>query len=59
MPGVVKARAARARGAFVRHFFLTLPAELEEAAEPDGCNRWQIPPKVDLPRSKPALTARS
>ncbi|MBG7696710.1 carbohydrate ABC transporter permease [Streptomyces sp. MC1] len=57
LPAVIVPGAASAFGVFfLRQFFLTLPAELEEAAELDGCNRWQIFVKVVLPLSKPALT---
>jgi len=48
--------AASAFGVFfLRQFFLSLPAELEEAAELDGANRFQIFTRVVLPLSKPAL----
>lgn len=40
---------------FLRQFFLGLPVELEEAAEIDGCNRWQTFVRVVLPLSKPGL----
>ena len=57
LPAVIVPGAASAFGVFfLRQFFLTVPAELEEAAELDGCNRWQIFVKVILPLSKPALT---
>jgi len=48
--------AASAFGVFfLRQFFLSLPMELEEAAELDGANRFQIFTRVVLPLSKPAL----
>ena len=48
--------AASAFGVFfLRQFFLGLPRELEEAAELEGANTWQIFTKVILPLSKPAL----
>jgi multiple sugar transport system permease protein len=40
---------------FLRQFFLGLPRELEEAAQLEGANAWQIYLKVILPLSKPAL----
>lgn len=56
LPAVIVPAAASAFGVFfLRQFFLTLPAELEEAAEIDGCNRWQIFLRVVLPLSRPAL----
>ncbi|NUR87817.1 MAG: carbohydrate ABC transporter permease [Nonomuraea sp.] len=56
LPAVIVPAAAGAFGVFfLRQFFLTLPAELEEAAELDGCNRWQIFASIALPLSRPAL----
>ncbi|HEX5569670.1 MAG TPA: carbohydrate ABC transporter permease [Streptomyces sp.] len=56
LPAVIVPAAAGAFGVFfLRQFFLSLPAELEEAAEIDGCNRWQIFVRVVLPLSRPAL----
>ncbi|SCG56511.1 carbohydrate ABC transporter permease [Micromonospora coxensis] len=53
---VVVPGAASAFGVFfLRQFFLSIPAELEEAALLDGANRWQIFTRVLLPLSKPAL----
>jgi multiple sugar transport system permease protein len=47
---------ASAFGIFLmRQFFLSIPAELEEAAALDGCNRWQVFFRVVLPLAKPAL----
>lgn len=47
---------ATAFGIFLmRQFFLTLPAELEEAGAIDGCNRWQIFFRIVLPLARPAL----
>lgn len=39
----------------IRQYFLTIPAELEEAAAVDGANRWQILWRVLVPLSRPAL----
>jgi multiple sugar transport system permease protein len=39
----------------MRQFFLSLPAELEEAGMIDGANRWQIFLRIVLPLAKPAL----
>ncbi|UFU07927.1 carbohydrate ABC transporter permease [Ruania halotolerans] len=48
--------AASAFGVFfLRQFFLSLPAELEEAAILDGANRWQIFARVLIPLSKAPL----
>lgn len=53
---VVVPGAASAFGVFfLRQFFLSIPAELEEAAVLDGANHWQIFTRVLLPLSKPAL----
>ncbi|TXN29355.1 carbohydrate ABC transporter permease [Lacisediminihabitans profunda] len=47
---------ASAFGIFLmRQFFLSLPAELEEAAMIDGCTRLQVFFRVILPLAKPAL----
>ncbi|MEN3540693.1 carbohydrate ABC transporter permease [Microbispora sp. ZYX-F-249] len=56
LPAVVVPAAAGAFGVFfLRQFFTALPGELEEAAELDGCNRWQTFTRVVLPLAKPAL----
>ncbi|NUW40763.1 carbohydrate ABC transporter permease [Nonomuraea rhodomycinica] len=56
LPAVIVPAAAGAFGVFfLRQFFLTFPGELEEAAELDGCNRWQIFTSIALPLSRPAL----
>ena len=39
----------------LRQFFLTIPAELEDAARIDGCGNFRIFWHVALPLSKPAL----
>ncbi|MBI5160070.1 MAG: carbohydrate ABC transporter permease [Micrococcales bacterium] len=47
---------ASAFGIFLmRQFFLSLPAELEEAGTIDGANRWQVFFRIVLPLAKPAL----
>ena len=47
---------ATAFGVFLmRQFFLSLPAELEEAALIDGCTRLQVFFRILLPLAKPAL----
>ncbi|HEX9988140.1 MAG TPA: carbohydrate ABC transporter permease [Chloroflexia bacterium] len=40
---------------FLRQFFESIPKELEEAAELDGANRFQIFYQIVLPLAKPAL----
>ena len=56
LAAVIVPTAASAFGDFyLRHFFLSLPAELEEAARRDGANLFQIFTRVVLPLSKPAL----
>ena len=39
----------------IRGFMLTLPRELEEAAEIDGCSRFALFGRIFLPMSQPAL----
>lgn len=39
----------------MRQFFLTMPVEMEEAAEIDGCGKFRIFWQIMLPLSKPAL----
>jgi len=39
----------------MRQFFLSLPAELEEAAVLDGCSRWTAFWRIILPLARPAL----
>ena len=47
---------ASAFGIFLmRQFFLSLPAELEEAAVLDGCSRLAVFWRIVLPLAKPAL----
>lgn len=51
VPGV-----SSAFGVFLmRQFFLTLPAELEDAARIDGCSEFQIYWRIAMPLSAPAL----
>ena len=42
---------------FLRQFFMSIPAELEEAAIIDGTSRWGIYWRIFLPLSKTALAA--
>ncbi|OGS10688.1 MAG: ABC transporter permease [Elusimicrobia bacterium RIFOXYA12_FULL_57_11] len=52
LPGVFSAY-----GTFMlRQFFMTLPADLEDAAKIDGCSLWRIYWQIILPLSKPALS---
>lgn len=47
-----------AYGTFMlRQFLLSIPRELEEAAQIDGCSYWRIFTSVILPLTKPALAA--
>jgi multiple sugar transport system permease protein len=41
----------------LRQFFLSLPAELEEAARLDGANTWRIYWSIMLPLARPGLMA--
>jgi multiple sugar transport system permease protein len=41
----------------LRQFFLTMPAELEDAARIDGASPWRIFTRILLPLSQPALGA--
>ena len=53
---VIVPSAAGAFGVFfLRQFFLSLPAELEEAALIDGANRFQIFTRIIMPLSKAPL----
>ncbi|MGB4136895.1 MAG: carbohydrate ABC transporter permease [Microbacterium sp.] len=53
LPGIFSAF-----GVFLlRQFFLSLPADIEEAARLDGANPWQIYWRVLLPLTRPALAA--
>ncbi len=56
LAAIIVPGAAGAFGVFfLRQFFISLPAELEEAAALDGANRFEIFWKVILPLSRPAL----
>jgi len=49
-----------AYGTFMlRQFFLSIPKELDEAAEIDGCGHWRIFTNVIIPLSKPALATKT
>jgi len=52
-PGLVSAF-----GTFLlRQFYMGIPAELEEAAILDGCNKWQVFSKIMMPLTKSGLIA--
>jgi len=56
LPLVVPQFFAGAFNVFLlRQFFLTIPRELDEAAEIDGCSKFGIWWRIILPLSKPAL----
>lgn len=58
LPGVIVPGLINAFGVFLlRQFFMSLPAELEEAARIDGANPWQIFWRVMLPLAKPGIIA--
>lgn len=60
MLALVVPSAASAFGVFfLRQFFLSLPAELEEAARIDGANRWQVFVRIVIPLSVPPLATLS
>jgi multiple sugar transport system permease protein len=47
-----------AYGTFMlRQFFLSIPRELDEAAEIDGCNHWTIFTRIIMPLALPGLAA--
>jgi multiple sugar transport system permease protein len=55
---VPEAAMTFAFGVFLlRQFFLTIPAELEDAARIDGANAWQVFSRIVLPLSQPVLSA--
>jgi len=39
----------------LRQFFMTIPAELSDAARVDGCSEWMILTRIIIPLSVPAL----
>jgi len=56
--GIVAPGLFSAFGTFLmRQFFLSLPAELEEAARLDGANPWQTFWRVMLPLAGPSISA--
>lgn len=56
LPLIVPAFFGSAFNIFLlRQFFLTIPAELSDAARLDGCSDWSIYWRIVLPLSKPAL----
>jgi multiple sugar transport system permease protein len=58
MPLIVPAILANTFGTFLlRQFFMTLPAELEEAALVDGCSRMQALRKVAWPLAAPGIVS--
>ena len=40
----------------MKGFFDTIPRELDESANLDGCSKWQIFTKITLPLSRPVIT---
>ncbi|QIK72435.1 carbohydrate ABC transporter permease [Propioniciclava coleopterorum] len=58
VPGIILPGLFSAFGTFLmRQFFMSLPAELEEAARLDGANQFQIFFKVMLPLAKSGVIA--
>lgn len=58
LQGLVIPGIFSAFGTFLmRQFFLSMPAELEEAARIDGANVWQTFWKIMLPLAKPGIVA--
>jgi multiple sugar transport system permease protein len=53
-----EAATSFAFGVFLlRQFFVTMPADLEDAARIDGANVWQVFTRIMLPLSQPVLAA--
>jgi multiple sugar transport system permease protein len=58
LPGLVMPGIFSAFGTFLmRQFFMSLPAELEEAARLDGANPWQAFWRVMVPLARPGIIA--
>jgi len=56
--GLILPAAFSAFGTFLlRQFMLTIPSELDEAAEIDGASKWQLYWDIMLPLSRPCLIA--
>jgi len=56
LPSLILPDLATAFGTFLmRQFYLTIPADLEDAAKIDGCNPFSTYWRIFLPLSKPAL----
>jgi multiple sugar transport system permease protein len=56
LPGLIVPRVTSAFGIFfMRQFFLSLPADLEDAARVDGSSEWRTFRAIILPLSRPAL----
>ncbi|MBL8931925.1 MAG: carbohydrate ABC transporter permease [Kineosporiaceae bacterium] len=56
LPSIIVPWLTSAFGVFLmRQFFLSLPAELEEAARLDGCSAFGVFWRIILPLAKPAL----
>lgn len=54
--GLIIPRLSNAFGIFfMRQFFLSLPADLEDAARIDGASEWRIFTRIVIPLAKPAL----
>ena len=54
--GLILPAAFSAFGTFLmRQFMLTIPTELDEAAEIDGASKWQVFWRIILPLSRPGL----
>lgn len=56
LPGLILPYVAGSFGVFLcRQFFLNFPKSLDEAAEIDGANKWQLFFRIYLPLSKPIV----